>query len=523
MDSNETVSLAPSESESLSKNIVHVNGYDNAGGVSDDEGYPSGQEEFETASEDSATVETVGEDNFDEQFVDAPSDVGIFSDSEAVDVSEDDDVEIFSNNDVEGIEYALEKGEAVVADKLELGLDEIGDVDSGKLVVDEVEMNGGDESELEGEPVVDVSSSRAAVVEKIDEDGDKGATSVAEPGRVVVDEAEINGGDELEFKGDSVDELSSSGAAVVEKIDEKGDINSRKDAKEVVEPEKLVVNETEMNGVDEPESEGESVVDVCGSGAAVVGKTDENKDINDGKVAKEVVEPGKSVVDEAGMNGGDEPESDGDYVVDVSGSGAAVVEKIDENRDINNRKDAKEVVEPGKSVVGEAEMNGGDEPESEGDSGAVVSGSGAAVVEKIDQNRDFSNGKDAKEVVEPEKSEVINRGVDSEEDCAVDDGNGDGKIERNGDVANESDAKEVIEAGENATEDNKTTTKSVTNGEIGVDRDENQLHPSNGVFEDELVSEELDHADFNETKVENDVDKDFEFIEEFAQTTGMDL
>ncbi|KAI3460813.1 hypothetical protein Pfo_017476 [Paulownia fortunei] len=245
-----------SENEKLSKNTISVNDSDNdgsrnggKGSVSDDEGYLSGKEEFETASNKPVMVGTVGEGivegNSDAPFIDASTEAEYLPVSGVVN---DDDVEKW-NKDVEGEENALEKvseGGFASDDSKEAKSSGVGALDGEGEILDSMEK-------------LDVNSDEGVV-------GSGGEIVYSNAGKLVVEEGGKNG-DDYEEKGKN--ESLNSGDEVSEpKVKEAAEVA-------VIEPE---ISEVVGHGVS---PEGDSVadtiqVDVVAPGVAVVGEMEEN-------------------------------------------------------------------------------------------------------------------------------------------------------------------------------------------------------------------------------------------------------
>ncbi|KAK4482192.1 hypothetical protein RD792_009334 [Penstemon davidsonii] len=354
--SKNNIVLNDNEGDNNSKSDVKGNG-------SDDEGYVSGEEEFETALDKLGLVGTVGEEigeeNSDALFVDAPEKVESLPISEVVVNEHDDYVE---KSDVLGkySDAAVEDsdGSEVLDEKLGVNSKETGEIVDGNarnLVDEEIETKG-DELEENGTVVDEVNEPEMKE--------DVAEVSVVEPKELDL----VDSGDaKLTSEGDSVVDtiqvdVAGPGVVVVGETEENGDTGNKAKTKDVAEPEK-----TEVVGLT---AKGDPTVDTIQvdsvtSGVEVVDETEENGDAaikpEENNVAKvAIVEP--EVVGPGGMKITTEGDSIVDTIqVDPVVPGVAVVGETEENsKDIDSIVGTTQGVVPGVDVVGETEETGKD-------------------------------------------------------------------------------------------------------------------------------------------------------------------
>ncbi|KAG8389475.1 hypothetical protein BUALT_Bualt02G0233200 [Buddleja alternifolia] len=436
MDSKEAIPHPMADTSSDNNEVNSMSAI--KGTVYQGEGYVSGEEEFEPASDKLVVGETVDEGIGEENFIDAPENVEPLPISRVIE-SDGDDVEK-GDKDFEGedsgeakfgggVEGFHEKGEindpmAKLGEGVVEKGSEIVDGNAGKVVVEDVEVKG-EESDTK-EEVGEEEGSKEVFVE---------------PGELeLVDSGDV----ELTTEGDSVVDtiqvdLAGPGVAVAGETEESGDAVTKAEEEEVsgvavVEPEKM---ETVVGlGGEGPTPEGDSIVnpiqvDVADPQVAVVGEAEEENGVPENELkVKEFVEQENS---EVGVGLGDvELTPEGGSVVDtiqvdVAAPGVVVVAESEENEEAENEPEAKGVAEvavvepeksevvdigdvkltpdgdsvvdtiqvdvggPGVAVVGDAEENGGEKIEEV--EGSLVSVRGDTEngdgVEKEVTSRDF--------------------------------------------------------------------------------------------------------------------------------------
>ncbi|KAL3827836.1 hypothetical protein ACJIZ3_016638 [Penstemon smallii] len=340
-----------SSGDNNSKSDVKGNG-------SDDEGYVSGEEEFETALDKLGLVGTVGEEigeeNSDALFVDAPEKVESLPISEVVVNEHDDNVE---KSDVLGkdSDAAVENsdGSEGLDEKLGVNSKETGEIVDGnaKNLVDEEIETKGDELEENGTVVDEVNEPETKE--------DVAEVSVVEPKELdLVDSGDAKLTSEVDYVVDTIQvDVAGPGVVVVGETEENGDTGNKAETKDVTQPEK-----TEVVGLT---AEGDPTVDTIQvdsvtSGVEVVDETEENGDAaikpEENNVAKvAVVEP--EVVGPGGMKIMTEGDSIDDTIqVDPVVPGVAVVGETEENsKDIDSIVGTTQGVVPGVDVVGETD------------------------------------------------------------------------------------------------------------------------------------------------------------------------